>query len=183
MTIRSTDARDDRVDLQSVIGARLRERRVASGVTLRDAAARAEISTGHLSDIEQGNSHASLPVLVRLCRALHLPIAELLPRLGGPRVQRSALGAPTTGFEPVSHPQLELDVERVSLATGQRVELVADPGTDVLLFVVSGECTVAVADARYDCGPRDTLDIERADTIVVDASSPLTILAVRAARR
>jgi transcriptional regulator with XRE-family HTH domain len=165
-----------------VIGARLRERRVASGLTLRDTAARAGISTGHLSDVEQANSHASLPVLVRLCRALHLPIAELLPRLGGPRVQRSTL-RPSAGIERISHPQLELDVERVSLAIGGRVELVADPGTDVLLFVVSGECTVAVADARYDCGPRDTLDIERADTIVIDASSPLTILAVRAARR
>ena len=98
--------RDDvaRLDLQTIVGSRLREQRMARGASLRDTATGAGISPGHLSEIENGNSHASLPVLLRLCRALHLPIAELLPRHGGRRIHESVVKADLTGGRRLSHP-------------------------------------------------------------------------------
>lgn len=172
-----------RLDLQTEVGARLREQRLARAVSLRDTAVGAGISPGHLSDIENGNSHASLPVLLRLCRALHLPIADLLPRLGGPRIRETAVIADAPGAERLSHPELELRVDRVVLAAdGERAEAV-DTDDDVFVFVVLGSCRVIVGAVGYDLEPRDSLDIERATEIHLRSELGATILLVRGGRR
>lgn len=123
--------------------------------------------------------HASLPVLLRLCRALHLPIADLLPRLGGPRIRETAVIADAPGAERLSHPELELRVDRVVLAAdGERAEAV-DTDDDVFVFVVLGSCRVIVGAVGYDLEPRDSLDIERATEIHLRSELGATILLVR----
>jgi len=172
-----------RLDLQTGVGTRLREQRLAREVSLRDTAVGAGISPGHLSDIENGNSHASLPVLLRLCRALHLPIADLLPRLGGQRIRETAVIADAPGAERLSHPELELRVDRVVMAAGDdRVETV-DSDDDVFVFVVAGSCRVVVGAVPYDLDQRDSLDIERAAEIRIQGLTGATILLIRAGRR
>ena len=186
MSERSELAREDvdRLGLPAVIGSRLREHRRRRRVSLRDAAERAGISQGHLSDIEQGNSHASLPVLVRLCRALQLPIADLLPRLGGTRVRRSTVTARRPGVERISHDGLELRVDRVSMPRGGTVvRLAVDPGDDVFVFVVDGSCTVSVAGSVHRLERHDSVDAERVDAIAIDSERGAALLVVRAARR
>ena len=54
----------------NVLGQRLRERRRELGLTLAEVAAAADISVGHSSAIEKGNTFPSLSVLARLAHAL-----------------------------------------------------------------------------------------------------------------
>jgi transcriptional regulator with XRE-family HTH domain len=177
--------RDDvaRLDLQTIVGSRLREQRLARGASLRDTATGAGISPGHLSEIENGNSHASLPVLLRLCRALHLPIAELLPRLGGRRIRETVVTADRPGVRRLSHAELELRVDRVVLAAGGKHVDLVDDGDDVFIFVVAGSCRVELAGNSYDLAERDGLDVERASRVDVSSRGGVTALLVRAGRR
>ena len=177
--------RDDvaRLDLQTVIGSRLREQRLVRRASLRDTATGAGISPGHLSDIENGNSHASLPVLLRLCRALHLPISELLPRLGGRRVRETNVTADRPGLQRLSHPELELRIDRLVLTAGGQHLDHADTGDDVFLFVVAGSCRVIAAGTTYELAQGDAMDVERASELDIRTADGVTILLTRAARR
>ena len=177
--------RDDvaRLDLQTLVGSRLREQRLTRRASLRDTATGAGISPGHLSAIENGNSHASLPVLLRLCRALHLPIADLLPRLGGRRIRETVVTADRPGSQRLSHPELQLRVDRIVMAAGsKRVETV-DAGDDVFLFVVSGSCHIVIAGIAYDLDHGDAMDVERASELKVRSADGVILLLTRAARR
>jgi transcriptional regulator with XRE-family HTH domain len=172
-----------RLDLQTIVGSRLREQRLRRRTSLRDTATGAGISPGHLSDIENGNSHASLPVLLRLCRALHLPIADLLPRLGGRRIRETVVTSNQAGSHRLSHPELELRVDRIVLAAGgKRVETVGT-GDDVFLFVISGSCNVVIAGIAYDLDHGDATDVERASELEIRSADGVTVLLTRAARR
>jgi XRE family transcriptional regulator, stress-response regulator len=176
--------RDDvaRLDLQTIVGSRLREQRLLRGASLRDTAIAAGISPGHLSDIENGNSHASLPTLLRLCRALHLPIADLLPRLGGRRIRETVVTAERPGSHRLSHRHLELRVDRVVIEPGgEHRNKIADD--DMFAFIVAGSCRVAVAGVDYDLGAGDGVDIERAGDISIGSADGATVLLVRAGRR
>jgi len=59
------------------LGERLRARRVAKGLTLKDVAARAEMSIGSISQIERGVSSPSIRTLRGICHALEIDGAEL----------------------------------------------------------------------------------------------------------
>lgn len=64
--------------LRVLLGARLRRARQAQGRSLRDVAAVARVSIGHLSQVERGLAEASSEVLAALCRALDVPLHVLL---------------------------------------------------------------------------------------------------------
>lgn len=64
--------------LRDVVGARLRRARLAQGRSLRDVAARARVSTGHLSQVERGLAEASSEVLRAVCEALGVPLSALV---------------------------------------------------------------------------------------------------------
>ena len=68
--------------LRVLIGAVLRRVRVEQHRTLRDVAAAAGLSLAHLSEVERGRTEPSSEVLAAICRALGLPIEELLERAG-----------------------------------------------------------------------------------------------------
>lgn len=64
--------------LRRLVGRILRERRNAVGRTLRDVAADARVSLAYLSEIERGRKEASSEVLVAVCGALGMTLADLL---------------------------------------------------------------------------------------------------------
>lgn len=64
--------------LRRVIGAVLRRVRQHQGRTLRDVAESAGVSLPYLSEVERGTKEASSEVLAAICRALGLPLPELL---------------------------------------------------------------------------------------------------------
>ena len=168
--------------LAQEVGARLRERRTERSLTLREVAARAEISAAHLSEIEKGRSHASLPVLLRIGKALDLRLAQLLPRLGGHRLRRGSFGT-GRGVEVLSHSDLKLDVTGADLDPGESHRLAVGAGEDVFLFVLAGRCALDVDGARYEVATHDCVDIERAARLELTAIAPSKLLICRGSRR
>jgi transcriptional regulator with XRE-family HTH domain len=64
--------------LRRMIGAVLREVRRRQGRTLRDVAEAAGVSLPYLSEVERGTKEPSSEILAAICRALDLPLADLL---------------------------------------------------------------------------------------------------------
>jgi transcriptional regulator with XRE-family HTH domain len=71
----------DRTKLEA-LGALIRARRGASGLSLRDLAEKAKVSNAYLSQIERGLHEPSLSVLGAIAAALDVPLATLLARAG-----------------------------------------------------------------------------------------------------
>ncbi len=67
--------------LNREIGARLRARRGAAGLTLRQVANRTGLSISLISQIELGKSAASLASLYKLSRALHSKLSQLVDQI------------------------------------------------------------------------------------------------------
>jgi len=70
-------AQPDRKDAVSGVGARLRSRREASGISLRQFARNLSVSPSFVSQIENGKSQPSVSTLYLICNALGLSIDEL----------------------------------------------------------------------------------------------------------
>lgn len=64
--------------LRRLVGSAFRRRRGAQGRTLADVAGEARISIAYLSEIERGRKEPSSEVLVAVCRALDMRLADLL---------------------------------------------------------------------------------------------------------
>jgi transcriptional regulator with XRE-family HTH domain len=64
------------------LGALLRTRRLAAGLSLRELARRTAISNAYLSQLERGRHDPSLRVLRAVSSALDVPLATLLVRAG-----------------------------------------------------------------------------------------------------
>ncbi len=64
--------------LRRLVGSTFRRRRGAQGRTLADVAGEARISIAYLSEIERGRKEPSSEVLVAVCRALDMRLADLL---------------------------------------------------------------------------------------------------------
>lgn len=66
-----------------VLAPRLRDLRLAAGLTLESAAARAGLSAAHLSRLESGLRQPSLPVLLGLARMYGTTVSDLLGETAG----------------------------------------------------------------------------------------------------
>jgi transcriptional regulator with XRE-family HTH domain len=69
--------------LRQVFGSVLRRARLAQQRTLADVAARAQVSTPYLSEIERGLKEASSEVLAAICRALDMQVLDLVAQAHG----------------------------------------------------------------------------------------------------
>jgi len=70
----------EEAQIQSLVGARIKELRQAKGLRAVDLAARAGVSQGQISKIETGKATLSIGVLSRLCRVLDRPLSYLFQR-------------------------------------------------------------------------------------------------------
>ena len=59
------------------IGEKIRDSRKEKGMTIKDLAVRAAVTTGYISQIERGQIEPSLSVLRRISQTLDLPLATL----------------------------------------------------------------------------------------------------------
>lgn len=117
------------------LGKRLRSRRVALGLTLADASARAGLSLPYLSNLERGRGNPTIDALRSLAGALDLEVGELVGGDGsGEELDTSSLvladAPPSLGeftrsgrFEAVArrladHQGLSLDEMRTKLMVG-----------------------------------------------------------------
>lgn len=162
--------------LSEEVGASLAARRGELGASLRSIAAAAEVSPSHLSEIENGRSQVSLPVLLRLVRALDLTITDLLPRIGGRRVRTGSLHDLDSASARLSHDELELTIEHHRLTAGESIKIDNPKLDDLLIHVLAGEITVVAADACHALGVGDTLDSERLPQAELTAVSDASVL-------
>jgi mannose-6-phosphate isomerase-like protein (cupin superfamily)/DNA-binding XRE family transcriptional regulator len=72
------DSGDDSLDLDAIaLGARLRELRVARGLSLRSVAARLDISPSAVSQLERGARRPSVSRLLTIVQVLGVPLADV----------------------------------------------------------------------------------------------------------
>ncbi|WP_115684458.1 helix-turn-helix domain-containing protein [Corynebacterium senegalense] len=64
--------------LREALGMSLRAYRADKGVTLRNLAAQARVSSGYLSELERGRKEVSSELLQSICEALDTTVAEVL---------------------------------------------------------------------------------------------------------
>ena len=145
------------IELRSLLGTRLKERRRELGRKLAEVAADADVSTGYLSTIETGGSVPSLPVLARLAHALDLSLAEILRTSASTRVARGRLaGEPGTRRLAVEGSRLQ--IVRTSAASGDSGAAPVTLGTgDVFVYVCEGTLEVVVDGDTFAVAAGDAL--------------------------
>ena len=102
-----------------MLGALLRARRSAKGMSLRELAARTGVSNAYLSELERGLHEPSLSVLRSIASALDTPLGPMLVRAGV-----------LDDGEPVGHESFSWDTEAAierdpALSEPQRIALLS----------------------------------------------------------
>jgi transcriptional regulator with XRE-family HTH domain len=148
-------------DLGASVGERLRERRRALGLTLRETAREAGISTSYLSSIEIGNSVPSLTILARVVGVLGLSLNEVLRNVGRTVLRTGRLEEREPGVAVASHEDLLLEVAFVvSGDVGSGACPVPTTGHEVFVYVLEGALEVAVDGEAYELQAGDSLDVD-----------------------
>jgi transcriptional regulator with XRE-family HTH domain len=80
--------------LRSAIGTVLRRLRHQQGRTLQDVVDAAGVSLPYLSEVERGRKEASSEILASICRALGLPLTDLLEQVRAELLRTSPVTAP-----------------------------------------------------------------------------------------
>jgi transcriptional regulator with XRE-family HTH domain len=152
----------DAPQLAERVGERLRTRRTELAWTLVDTARLAGISVSYLSSIENGNNLPSLPILVRVARALGVSLNELLRDVGGGSAPtRGRLSIERPGAATLSGPDLQLSVVSVVAFPGDTAACPVPTGrTDVFVYALEGAIQVVVGGEAYDLQAGDSLDAE-----------------------
>ena len=150
----------------SVIGARIRERRQARGVSLRQFARDVEVSASFMSQLETGKVQPSVATLYSICTALEISLEDLFdgpepsarpsPRPvdadGARRPWRSTEGTSDPSFERTTSSTLSLvhprERRRIVLDSGVVWESLTATRTDHSDFMF----------VRYEVGGSSTLD-------------------------
>ncbi|MBB1514011.1 helix-turn-helix transcriptional regulator [Tessaracoccus sp. MC1679] len=65
------------------MGETLREKRMSTGMTLREVSLASMVSLGYLSEIERGHKEASSEVLFAIATALDLSLSDLMIAISG----------------------------------------------------------------------------------------------------
>jgi len=165
-------AGSDGLAIARYLGAELREKRLAHGLTIAEVSKLAGISRGMLSKIENGQCATSLDTLHRLARALGLSLSALFRDVdmieGNAQLVRAGEGmevvrrgtrsghtyrllaydqGPEKLFEPFL---ISLDDASEVFPTFQH------PGTE-LIYMLQGRMTYRHGNETYEIGPGDTL--------------------------
>jgi transcriptional regulator with XRE-family HTH domain len=149
------------VDLGTSVGERLRERRRALGLTLKEAAQNAGISTSYFSSIETGNSVPSLPILARVVGVLGLSLNEVLRNVGQTVLRTGRLERDEPGVHVASHEDLLLGVAFVVSGPEESGACpVPTRGHEVFVYVLEGAVEVAVDGDAYELQTGDSLDVD-----------------------
>ncbi|MEO8511201.1 MAG: MerR family transcriptional regulator [Chloroflexota bacterium] len=159
---RILDAREEPARAAPPIGPRLRQLRLARRFTLRDAAAGAGLSGGHIGAIERGEARPSVASLQRLTQAYGATVQDLLhaPQhaRGGP-VRVGERGVTHVGdgvrIEQLARNATMLEPQLFVLAPGARSDGVYAHDGEEFLFVLSGRLEIWVDDEAQDLAPGD----------------------------
>lgn len=154
-----------------LIGARLRAVRAARRMTMEEVATAAEVTKGFLSRLERDQANASVAVLVRICRALDLPVGELFEPAPAGQVLRRA-DYPPIGFgghglrehllTPRGEQRLAAILSEIEPGGGGGAEPYALPADVEFCFVLAGTLELTFARAA------EPVVLEEGDTFTFD---------------
>jgi transcriptional regulator with XRE-family HTH domain len=159
-----TSAQEESRQMLGLIGQRLRATRQERGLSLAQVAESAGLTRGFLSQLELGDTSASVTSLVKLAAALGIEVMSLFERPPSSLVRRGELVPSMLGGEGVVDYLLTPASER----RAQLIETHLDPGgfADeelwtrggelVICHVQSGTLELRLADERLVLGPGDT---------------------------
>jgi transcriptional regulator with XRE-family HTH domain len=150
------------------IARRLRLERDARGWSLADLAERASVSKATISKIEREEMSPTAVTLVRLAGAFDLTLAGLLVRAEGGAERLSRAGDqlvwrdPATGYrrrQVFSRPDHPVEIARIELPPGQRVEMPASSYAHIrqAVWVQAGQLVIVENGERYLLGAGDCL--------------------------
>jgi transcriptional regulator with XRE-family HTH domain len=163
-------------ELGASVGERLRERRRALGLTLKETAQNARISTSYLSSIETGNSVPSLPILARVVGVLGLSLNEVLRNVGQTVLRTGRLERGEPGVHVASHEDLLLEV---AFVVSEPEESGACPvptrDHEVFVYVLAGALEVTVDGDAYALQAGDSLDVDSPERLEYRPSEAGTV--------
>lgn len=159
-----------------MLGEKLRQARLAKGLSLMEVATQVGLSAGFLSQIERDLANPSVGSLREICRVLEVPLFHLFLNEEPKRhvVRRDErrvvpLGnEPTVKYERLSPigPQFKLEMLLMTLAAGQanQERFVSHPGEEIA-FCLHGTFRVEVEG-------QPSVVLEAGDTIYLDSTQP-----------
>jgi transcriptional regulator with XRE-family HTH domain len=170
----STDALDP-----LTIGARVKALREASGLSLRDLAARSGVSAPMLSQVERGETSPTLTIAARIAAGLDLRLSQLLrldesgavtvvrvsQRQHGGNIRRGHRLEVLTAAQPGQRAELSRHMLAPGGATGAPDDPpMHEPGSRETALVEQGEITLVCDEERYE--------LCRGDCVTFDADLP-----------
>ena len=164
---------------QDSLGNRIKERRNELGLSLRDLAAKTELTASFISQVERGQTNPSLDSLRRIAEALQVSVLHFLPDTAQssnnqpdtlkylPVVrsgQRPKLILPVSG---VSYELLTSDLSskmeafcgRLASGTGNVARRLREP-TEEFIYVLAGSLSIGLNTGEYVLEPGDSIYFE-----------------------
>jgi transcriptional regulator with XRE-family HTH domain len=162
----------DRREPVAGVGAQLRERRQAAGLSLRQFAKILGVSASFISQLENGKSQPSVATLYQICSALEVTVDEIFAALSSSAAQSSSPAVTTKAAPaPVSRPDHRsfndaaqadgnrtMDVGKPVVGPARRQKLVLDSGVTWEQLSAVREAAVDFMFVRYDVGGSSTVD-------------------------
>ncbi|WP_439145185.1 helix-turn-helix domain-containing protein [Streptantibioticus silvisoli] len=160
------------------LGARLRERRRRSGLTLEAAAARVSLSPAYLSRLETGRRQPSLPVLLGLSRAYLTTVADLLGEQSGghdPVVRAGAMEPGRAGgwsYRQAGVPDRAMQPLRLHIPPAVQDAVVRVHPGEEWLYVLSGRLRLGLGRAVHLLDAGDSAHFDSLTPHRLAADSP-----------
>jgi transcriptional regulator with XRE-family HTH domain len=178
-----------------LIGGRVKALREASGLSLRDLAARSGVSAPMLSQVERGETSPTLTVAARIASGLELRLSQLLRLDEGdsvtvvraPERQRGGNARRGHGFEVLTpaQPGQRSELSRHTLAPGGATGAADDPpmhepGSRETALVERGSVVLVCDGQRYELDEGDcvTFDADLPHHFENDIAEEVALLAV-----
>ncbi|MFF0297808.1 helix-turn-helix domain-containing protein [Kitasatospora sp. NPDC004614] len=168
------------------LGARLREQRVTSRLTLEAAAARVGLSPAYLSRLETGRRQPSLPVLLGLARAYATSVSGLLgeqvaepdPVIRGGVVEPGRAGG--WGYRRAGAPGRAMQALRVHVPPSSQDAVVRVHPGEEWLYVTKGRMRLTLGDRVHLLGEGDSahFDSLTPHCIAADSDTGLDLIFV-----
>lgn len=146
------------------VGTRLRELRLAHGLSARAVAERSGVDPGYLSRVETGKISPTVSTLTRLVQAMGESVGALFGRDGVNRLVRPGdrrlmrnRGVDDFLLTPPSSQRLEVLQTHIAPGAGSGDRSYTHPGDEECVVILDGELEMWLADERYQLVAGDAL--------------------------
>lgn len=166
------------VDALSVVAPQLRALRRRASLTLEAAARSAGLSPAHLSRLETGQRHPSLPMLLALARIYGTTVSELLGETVADRdaVVRSADMEPTAAggwtYWQAGASGRGMQALRVRVPYGSQGDIVRVHPGEEWLYVLEGRLRLRLGDSTHRLAPGDSAHFDSLTPHRIAAQDP-----------